>query len=145
MIEYYRDLKTDEVKPNQTVLCVNYVFWRENMLREEDKSPNVMAVMTGDWSGVYLENDYQRARFSPIRFILSDDNPRQTLEDYFNVTVELTQSHGEPVRAEQVEKVRYDAWILYKDKLRNDIEFLESLPKPPYNLLRHKKGLGEIF
>lgn len=145
MIEYYRDLKTGEVRPNQTVLCVNYVFWRENMLREEDKSPNVMAVMTGDWSGVYLENDYQRARFSPIRFILSDDNPRQTLEDYFNVTVELTQSHDEPVRAEQVEKVRYDAWILYKDKLMNDIEFLESLSKPPYNLLRHKKGLGEIF
>lgn len=145
MIEYNKDLKTGEVRPNQTVLCVNYVFWRENMLREEDKSPNVMAVMTGDWSGVYLENDYQRARFSPIRFILSDDNPRQTLEDYLNVTVELTQSHGEPVRAEQVEKVRRYAWRLYKQMLSDKIEFLESLPKPPYGLLRHKKGLGEIF
>lgn len=144
MIEYFEDRKTGEVTPNQTVLCEFYVFWRDNMLREEDKAPNVMAVLTGDWSGVYLENDHKKARFSPIRFILSDDNPRQTLEDYLNVTVEMTQSHGAPVRAEQVEKVKHDALLLYKYKLKNDDEFLASLPNPPINWLR-RNYLDHLF
>ena len=144
MIEYFKDRATGEVFPNQTVLCEYYVFWRDNMLREEDKAPNVIAVLTGDWSGVYLENDSKLARFSPIRFILADDNPRQTLEDYLNVTVEMTQSSGAPVRAEQVQKVRNDALRLYKYKLKSDDDFLASLPKPPLHWLR-RNHLDHLF
>ena len=139
MIEKFLNRSTGKVEVNQTVLCEMYVFWRDYMLREEDKKPNVVCVLTGDWSGVYLENDEKLARFSPIRFVLDEDNPRQTLEDYLKVTVEMTQSQGAPVRPEQVEKVRRDAYRLYEHYIKEP-DRLAALPKPPAYL-----NLNDVF
>ena len=65
MIETFKDRTTGEIFQNQTVLCEFYVFWREDMLREQDKAPNVVCVLTGDWSGIRLADDKQR--ISPPR------------------------------------------------------------------------------
>ncbi len=89
MIETFKDRTTGEVFQNQTVLCEFYVFWREDMLREQDKAPNVVCVLTGDWSGIRLADDKQRIRIEPIRFILPEGNEGRTLEDYLAAEVEL--------------------------------------------------------
>ena len=113
MIEYFKDRETGKIFPNQTVLCEFYVFWRENMLREEDKAPNVVCVLTGDWSGVRLYNDKKR-----------------TLEDYRAAEVELPENIADLIDESQIEKVRHDAFRLYDFKI-HDPEFLKALPEPP--------------
>ena len=130
MIEYFKDRKTGKVFPNQTVLCEFYVFWRENMLREEDKAPNVVCVLTGDWSGVRLSNDKKRVRIQPIRFVLPEGNIKRTLEDYRAAEVELPENIADLIDESQIEKVRHDAFRLYDFKI-HDPEFLKALPEPP--------------
>ena len=143
MIETFKDRNTGEVFPNQTVTCEFYVFWREEMLREQDKAPNVVCVLTGDWSGVQLDNDAQRVRIEPIRFILPDGNKGRTLEDFLAAEVELPESIGDYVDKSQIEKVRRDAYILYKYKVL-DPEFLARIPEPPLEML-HQKELNNVF
>lgn len=143
MIEYFKDRVTGEVTPNQTVQCEFYVFWRDNMLREEDKAPNVVCVLTGDWSGVRLENDRKRVRISPIRFIFPDGNKKRTLDDYLDVEVELPENIADLIDESQIEKVRHDAFILYKYKIL-DPEFLQSIPEPPLEILRRKE-INDLF
>ena len=92
MIETFKDRTTGEIFQNQTVLCEFYVFWREDMLREQDKAPNVVCVLTGDWSGIRLADDKQRIRIEPIRFILPEGNEGRTLEDYLAAEVELVET-----------------------------------------------------
>lgn len=143
MIEYFKDRETGEVFPNQTVLCEFYVFWRDYMLREEDKAPNVVCVLTGDWSGVRLEKDSKSVRIEPIRFILPDGNKRRTLEDYKAAKVELPANIADLVDGSQIEKVRNDAYRLYDFKI-HDPEFLEKLPEPPKNI-SYKQQLDHWF
>ena len=112
MIETFKDRSTGKVFPNQTVTCEFYVFRREDMLREQDKAPNVVCVLTGDWSGVQIDNDAQRVRIEPIRFILPDGNKGRTLEDFLAAEVELPENIGDFVDESQIEKVRRDAYIL---------------------------------
>lgn len=144
MIENFKDRETGKVFPNQTVLCEFYVFWRENMLREEDKAPNVMAVLTGDWSGVRLEDDHKRVRISPIRFILPDGNEKRNLDDLLAAEVELPGNIADLVDETQIEKVRRDAYRLYKDKIYDDLELLASLPEPPMHIL-NRHNLDDLF
>ena len=96
MIETFKDRTTGEIFQNQTVLCEFYVFWREDMLREQDKAPNVVCVLTGDWSGIRLADDKQRIRIEPIRFILPEGNEGRTLEDYLAAEVELPDNISDP-------------------------------------------------
>lgn len=137
MIEYFRDRETGKLFPNQTVLCHFYIFWRENMLREEDKAPNVVCVLTGDWSGVQLANDRQRVRVEPIRFILPEGNKGRTLEDFLAAEVELPDYIVHYIDESQIEKVRRDAYRLYKIKIHDPV-FLRSIPEPPLDLLKRK-------
>ena len=123
MIETFKDRNTGEVFPNQTVTCEFYVFC--------------------DWSGVQLDNDAQRVRIEPIRFILPDGNKGRTLEDFLAAEVELPESIGDYVDKSQIEKVRRDAYILYKYKVL-DPEFLARIPEPPLEML-HQKELNNIF
>lgn len=143
MIEHFRDRLTGKVFPNQTVLCEMYVFWRDNMLREEDKAPNVAAVMTADYSGVRLEDDSKRVRISPIRFILPEGNQRRTLEDYLAAEVELPENIADLIDESQIDKVRHDAFIYYKMKVRNPY-FLKKLPEPPEEI-RNRKDLDDLY
>lgn len=143
MIETFKDRTTGKLFQNQTVLCEFYVFWRDNMLREQDKTPNVVCVLTGDWSGVRIDNDKQRVRIEPIRFILPDGSKKRTLEDYLAANVELPDNIADLVDEPQIEKVRRDAFILYKYKVL-DPEFLAQLPEPPHELL-HRKELSDLF
>ena len=143
MIETFKDRTTGEIFQNQTVLCEFYVFWREEMLREQDKEPNIVCVMTGDWSGVQLENDAQRVRIEPIRFILPDGNEGRTLDDFLAAEVELPENITDYVDESQIEKVRRDAYTLYKYKVL-DPAFLEMIPEPPLGLI-HQKELNDIF
>lgn len=141
MIEYFKDRKTGKVFPNQTVLCEFYVFWRDNMLREEDKAPNVVCVLTGDWSGVRLEDDHKCVRIQPIRFILPDGNEKRNLDDLLAAEVELPGNIADLVDETQIEKVRNDAYRLYKYKIYDDLELLASLPEPPMHILnRHQSN-----
>lgn len=143
MIETFKDRTTGEVFQNQTVLCEFYVFWREDMLREQDKAPNVVCVLTGDWSGIRLADDKQRIRIEPIRFILPEGNEGRTLEDYLAAEVELPDNIADYVDESQIEKVRRDAFTLYKYKVL-DPAFLETIPEPPLELI-HRKELHDIF
>lgn len=144
MIESFKDRETGIVYPNQTVLCEFYVFWRDKKLRDvQDKDPNVVCVLTGDWSGVRLSDDSQRVRIEPIRFVFSEGNKKRTLDDYLDIKVELPENIADLVDESQIEKVRHDAFILYKYKIL-DPEFLAALPEPPRNILRRKE-LNDVF
>lgn len=135
MIEYYRDIKTGEVKPNQLVRNDMYIFWRDFMLREEDKAPNVVAVLTGDWDGVILENDKKIVRIEPIRFILPDGNRKQTVKDFLEAKVELPANIGDLIDESQIEKVRRDAYGIYKFYVYdNQEELLGDNYTPPVGL-----------
>lgn len=135
MIEYYRDIKTGEVKPNQLVRNDMYIFWRDFMLREEDKAPNVVAVLTGDWDGVILENDKKIVRIEPIRFILPDGNKKQTVKDFLEAKVELPANIGDLIDESQIEKVRRDAYGIYKFYVYdNQEELLGDNYTPPVGL-----------
>ena len=128
MIETFKDRTTGEIFQNQTVLCEFYVFWREDMLREQDKAPNVVCVLI---------------RIEPIRFILPEGNEGRTLEDYLAAEVELPDNISDYVDESQIEKVRRDAYTLYKYKVL-DPAFLETIPVPPLELI-HRKELHDIF
>lgn len=135
MIEYYRDIKTGEVKPNQLVRNDMYIFWRDFMLREEDKAPNVVAVLTGDWDGVILENDKKIVRIEPIRFILPDGNKKQTVKDFLEAKVELPANIGDLIDESQIEKVRRAAYGIYKFYVYdNQEELLGDNYTPPVGL-----------
>lgn len=144
MIESFKDRETGIVYPNQTVSCEFYVFWRDKKLRDvQDKDPNVVCILTGDWSGVRLSDDSQRVRIEPIRFVFSEGNKKRTLDDYLDIKVELPENIADLVDESQIEKVRRDAFILYKYKIL-DPEFLAALPEPPHNILRRKE-LNDVF
>ena len=93
--------------------------------------------------GYPFSDDKQRVRIEPIRFVLPEGNEGRTLEDYLAAEVELPDNIADFVDEPQIEKVRRDAYTLYKYKVL-DPAFLETIPEPPLELI-HRKELHDIF
>lgn len=130
-IEYYKDKPNGTVKPNQLVENQMYQFWfdhHSNRITKEEKAKGVVAKLTADYSGVILDDDKRVVRFEYIYFILSDNNPRQTYEDYLKVDVVLPEDAVRQIDESQIEKVKFDAKILYKWSVMRDPEFLSNIP-----------------
>lgn len=131
MIEYFKDSKTGEIKPNQTVDNQMYFFWREHMISDQDRANGVVTILTGDWSGVRLKDDKYVVRLEGIKFVLPDGNPRRTLSDYLEAEVILPDNAAELIDETQIKKVKNDAFILYKWYYVKQPEFIAKLPEPP--------------
>ena len=148
MIEYYRHIKTGESKPNQLVENQMFQFWNDrhsNRITEEEQAKGVVVKLTADYSGVILEDDKRVVRFEFIYFIVSDGNPRQTFEDYLNVDVVLPENAVRQIDESQVEKVKFDAKILYKWTIMRDPEFLSKIPVKNEQMKKIIKEFNEMF
>lgn len=131
MIEYFKDEMTGEFKPNQVVENQMYFFWREHMISDEDRAEGVVTILTGDWSGVRLEDDKYVVRLEGIKFVLPDGNPRRTMDDYLEAEVILPDNAAELIDENQLRKAKNDAFILYKWYYVKQPEFIEKLPEQP--------------
>ena len=130
-IEYYQDKPNGALTPNQLVENQLFQFWfdrHSNRITEEEKAKGVVAKLTADYSGVILEDDKRVVRFEFIYFILSANNPMQTYEDFLKVDVVLPEDAVSQIDKSQIEKVKYDAKILYKWSVMRDPEFLSNIP-----------------
>lgn len=130
-IEYNQNNITGEITPNQLVENQMFQFWfdnRSNRITEEEKAKGVVAKLTADYSGVILKDDKRVVRFEFIYFVLSDENPRQTYEDFLKVDVVLPENAVRQIDESQIEKVKFDAKILYKWTIMRDPEFLSEIP-----------------